>query len=157
KKQTRDRRITIGRYGSPRAVEGARAKALSLAAVASTGGDPAMAASTPKGGWTVAPGAGLYLGDSDKSGRGGRPNKKASTWKIDEQQIRQHIVPVLGNKLVEDVTSDDVEALQARVAKVRPCDTRPQRTGGGVGAAVRTVAVLSTLLSFAIKRKLFTG
>ncbi len=57
------------------------------------------------------------------------PQQEDSTWKIDARQIRQHIVPALGRKLVADVTSEDVEALQARIAKVRPCNTRPQRTG----------------------------
>jgi integrase len=97
----------------------------------------------------------LYLDPEDpKGGRSWRPNKKESTWKVDEQTLRQHIVPVLGNKPVAAITPEDVEELQAVIARIRPCPTRPQRTAGGKGAAVRTLAVLSTLMSFAIKKKL---
>lgn len=89
----------------------------------------------------------------------GRP-KKQSTLKIDRGRVDRHILPLLGDKLVQDIGLRDVERF---FHAVRRGDTAvTERTGprgvarvtGGATTAARTVDLLGSLFSYAMRQGL---
>lgn len=97
----------------------------------------------------------LYLAE-------GATHKKPSTLKADRGRMIHHVKPLLGDKGVETLTRADVERMTIDVktgkaiARRNPTETR--RAGsvptGGAGTAAQCVALVSTLMAFAINRKL---
>ena len=89
--------------------------------------------------------------------RAGRP-KKDSTVATDKSRIEAHIKPLLGKKLVPDVTLADVETFMQRVADGATAKPRGKGRGnpasGGKGTASRTVGLLGAIFSYAVKRHL---
>jgi integrase len=87
-------------------------------------------------------------------GRKGLP-KKASTLEIDRGRIARHIVPLLGKKLLKDLTSADVKRFLEGVMSGKTAalvKTRPHglaRVTGGSTAAVRAVGLLGGMLTYA--------
>ena len=89
--------------------------------------------------------------------RSGRP-LKPSTLYTDEGSCRRHVIPLLGKKIVRDVTPDDVawfimavtEGKTAGIFKV-PGSRGKAVVRGGEGAARRTVARLSAIFTHAVK------
>ncbi len=84
--------------------------------------------------------------------------KKASTLGIDQGRIKRHIVPLLGDKLVREVTTDDVVSFMhnVRLGKTAVTEkTGPRgvaRVSGGDGTARRTVGLLGSIFSYSMKR-----
>ena len=70
------------------------------------------------------------------------PRLKESTRKSDESILRTTILPALGNRLVKDLTCDDVKALYRKASRATPIQ------------ANRAVAVLSKLFAVAEKEGL---
>jgi integrase len=84
----------------------------------------------------------------------------ASTLAVDEGRIRRHIVPILGRKLVRDITLDDVSSFMhsVRLGKTATTiKTGPRgvaRVRGGTTAANRAVGLLGSIMTYAVRQKL---
>lgn len=82
--------------------------------------------------------------------------KKASTISTDEGRIARHIKPLLGGKLVGEVTRADIEKFMRDVANGKTAtDERTKKHGraivrGGKGTATRTVRLLGGIFSYAV-------
>ena len=150
----RERRITIGKHGSPWTCEDARIKAGDLQRAVAEGRDPMEDKADAKAALTIKELADLYLAE----GPAEKPNKKASSWKADMSNIRRHIVPLLGDKLVKSITQADVARFQRDVAAGKTATD--EKTGfrgraiveGGKGTAARSLAVLGAMLQFGMGR-----
>lgn len=153
----RTRRVTIGLHG-PVTAEQARKEALSLLGQVAKGEDPAEDKAGRRKSLTVAQLCANYLADADRGlvlGRSGKA-KKASSLACDRGRIEHHIVPLLGTRLVQDLTRMDVQRLirdvqtgktaKSYVSKAR----RLVPITGGPSAAARTVGLLGGMLSYAI-------
>ena len=84
------------------------------------------------------------------------PPKKTSTLAVDKGRIARHIVPLLGSKLVRDVTPGDIRRFMAAVAAgktkadVKTCKRGRAIVEGGRGAATRTVGFLGGIFTYAV-------
>jgi integrase len=84
------------------------------------------------------------------------PPKKASTLVSDRGRIARHIIPLLGSKLVRDVTSADVRRFMVAVANGKTkADLKTGKRGraivrGGKGTATRTVGLFGGIFSYAV-------
>ncbi len=151
----RTRRYTIGLHGKFTPDE-ARKRAARLLAEVADGGDPSGERAEARKAMTVAEVADLYLSE----GPAEKPNKKASSWKADESNIRRHILPLLGRRLAKSLTQADVARFQSDVAAGRTA--ADEKTGfrgraivkGGKGTAARSLAVLAAMLQFGVGRGL---
>ncbi len=152
----RSRRYRIGAHGSPWTCEEARAKAGELLRRLADGIDPLEAKEERRTASTVADLVDLYLAE----GPADRPNKKARSWELDRGNLTRHVLPLMGGKVVKGLTSTDVAKLQADIAAGKTAadvKTRKQgraRVTGGKGTAARTVATMSAMLSFAVRREI---
>lgn len=159
----RKRRYTIGQYGAF-TLEQAQAEARKLAARVADGIDPQLAKRAAKSealstAVTISALCEEYLADA----RGGlvtyrgRP-KKESTLNIDDGRVERHIKPLLGPMLARDVTGADVERFMHDVrlgktaAVVKTGPRGKARVTGGATTASRTVDLLGSVFSYAIKR-----
>ena len=128
------------------------------------GEDPAEERATRRGSMTVAELCDAYLAAADKGlimGKGGQA-KKASTLYVDRGRIERHIKPLLGRRLVAELTTPDVQRF---VRDVRGGKTAGVvKTGfrgkavveGGPGTAARTVELLGGILSYAVSERVIT-
>jgi len=89
----------------------------------------------------------------------GKPKKK-STLDIDAGRVRRHIVPVIGHKLVPDITKQDVERLfhEVRTGKIAVDEkTGPYgraRVTGGATTAARTIDLFGSMMTYAVQNEL---
>lgn len=152
----RTRRYTIGKHGSPWTCEEARTKAVELLRGLVVGIDPMATKAQGKAALTVADLVDLYLDE----GPAEKPNKKASSWATDTSNLRRHVVPLLGKKLLKQLTPQDIARFQADVTAGRTvADVKTGKFGraivrGGKGTAARATSVLAAMLTFAARRKL---
>ena len=159
--QGRSRKVTIGQHGTW-TPELAREEAKRLLREVDRGRDPAEMREEEKNALTVSQLCEEYF-DRVRRGhpytlkRNGRPLKQ-STLYTDEGACLRHVIPLLGKKIVRDVTPDDVawfimavtEGKTAGVFKV-PGTRGKAVVRGGEGAARRTVARLSAIFTYAVK------
>jgi integrase len=100
-----------------------------------------------------------YLETAEKGlvlGKRGQP-KKASTLATDRGRIERHIIPLLGNKSVRDLSCADVSRFIRDVTQGKTAVD--ERTGpygrsivkGGAGTAARTAGLLSGIIAFAVQ------
>ncbi len=147
------RRYTIGGHGAPWTPEEARREATRLLGLIAAGIDPADARVDSRSELTVAELCDLYLSE-------GCTTKKPTTLVTDQRNIERHVKPLLGRKGVRAVTGADIERFQRDVAAGKTAadiHTGPRGRAivtGGKGVAVRTLAVLGAIFTFAVKRKL---
>jgi hypothetical protein len=123
------RRITIGRWGSPWTPDTARTEAQRLLGEVAAGLDPAQDKRDRRRALTMNELFATYLDEAGAGrilGRGGRA-KKASTITFDEGAIRAHLAPLLGDRKVSDVTRRDVEKLMPSPAARRRAPSRASR------------------------------
>lgn len=151
----RQRRITIGVYGKITAEE-ARAKAKDILAKAHLGEDVAEKRDEVRASLTV----GQLIDAWSKDGvlinrRTGAPRKQVN---IDNEvaQANHHIRRLLGARTVESLVKGDIQRLRTQIATGETTTKRKGRTRGlikvkgGQGAAVRTVRLFSSILSYAV-------
>jgi integrase len=149
------RKLTIGRHGSPWTAQTARTEAKRLLGLVAAGQDPAQSRTAERQAVTVAELCDLYLAE-------GSTHKKPSTLKADRGRIIHHIKPLLGKKSVQKIGRADIERMMADVksgstacsppkGRKRPPGSLPN---GGTGVAAQCVALVSTLLTFAVARGL---
>ncbi len=150
------RKVTIGKHGSPWTPETARGEAKRLLGQVANGCDPAKTRTGDKTAFTVTELCELYLAE-------GIAHKKESTLRSDKGRIKHHIIPLLGYKRVDALTRADLERLLINVKagktaapKASNGEKRPAGglTVGGSGVAGQCVTLMSTILSFAVKRGL---
>jgi hypothetical protein len=153
----RTRRITIGPHGAITA-EQARVEARKLLGLVAGKKDPAESRTQLRKAPSVADLCDRYLKDSELGlvmYRG--KAKAASTKQIDKGRIERHIRPLLGRRLVEEVSRTDVEGfMRSVIAGETATDVRTGRHGraivkGGRGTAARTVGLLGGMFSYAIR------
>jgi integrase len=154
-KQTR--RLVLGPHGAITAEE-ARKRAARERGKVSDGRDPAAERKAEMKAQTVKELCDAYLEATDKGlvmGKRRRP-KKASTIATDRGRIERHILPLLGNRKVKDLTAPDIIKFMRDVtAGKTACDVKTGKRGraiveGGAGTAARTVGLLGGILSYAV-------
>lgn len=153
------RRLTLGKAGALTPDE-ARLLAKDALAKVHAGEDPAAIKASTRAAKTVAELCDLYLRDAEAGNVIGRRGtvKKASTLASDRGRIERHIKPLLGNKLVRDVSKADIERFLRDVANGKTAaDIKTKKRGraivtGGKGTATRTVRLLGGILTYAIEQ-----
>ena len=143
----RERKMTLGRYGALTPQE-ARLEAKRVLGQVAAGTDPAEEKQASRSAETIAD-----LCDEHLEANNGRI--KASTWKMDESRIEQHIKPLLGTRTVQSLTPKDVEKLLTDITAGKSAKSknggRGGRTKGGPGVARRSVSMLGTILERAVR------
>lgn len=154
----RSRRYTIGLHGvwTP---ETARLEAKAQLGRIARGDNPAEEKQLDHRALTVKQLCELYRNDLEAGlilGKGGRP-KKASTIYTDLGRIKRHIVPLLGNRRVKDLTRADATKLLRDVmaGNTRVSIKTEKLRGksivrGGPGTASRTLGLFGAILTYAI-------
>jgi len=154
----RTRRVKIGTHGAL-TLEEARKEAKGILGDVARGEDPQGDRVTRRKSLTIKELCDNYLQAAERGlimGKGGKP-KKASTLYTDRGRIDRHIRPLLGSKLVRDVTQADVSRFIRDVAsgKTATVEKTERKRGkaiveGGTGTAARTAGLLGGILSFAV-------
>jgi integrase len=154
----RSRRVTIGRFGVLTPEEARQRARLALSDVAN-GDDPAERRSADRVAVTLAEFCRDYLTKAENglvlTKRGKR--KKASTNYTDRGRAERHIIPLLGHRTVKDLTTADLRGFMRDViAGKTAADIKTKARGrsivkGGRGAATRTMALLSAVLTHAVE------
>lgn len=158
---------TIGRFGVDMTAEQARDAAAKLKlAIKHQAANPATDRRDRIAADTVAELADSYLAERPSMKRRGKERpKKESSWKQDASGISAHIKPQLGSRSILSLKQSDIERFRDAVAKGKTARDMTVAKGepgykprsrvivhGGVGAANRSLAVLSAMLSWAVKR-----
>ncbi|MGZ2477955.1 integrase [Sinorhizobium medicae] len=154
-KQTR--RFKIGVHG-PLTVEEARKEAKAVLGDVARGEDPQLDRATRRKSLTVKDLCETYFEAAEKGlifGKRGKP-KKASTLYVDKGRANRHIIPLLGNKLVQDLTAADAVKMMRDITTGKTA--ADEKTGkvrgraivtGGAGTASQSVTLLSAILTYA--------
>jgi len=149
------RRLTVGR-ADRLPPEEARHAAIKMLAQVANGVDPATEREQERNALTVGELADLYL----KEGPAAKVEKRPRSWATDASNIRAHIKPLIGSKLMKALTATEVQRLQQDIAVGKTKrDEKTKSRGraivtGGPGIAARSVRVLSAMYGFAIKRRI---
>lgn len=153
-REGRRRRFTIGRFGII-TVEQARDLARIKLGEVAAGIDPAEISQTERQEQKVGALCDWYLEEARAGRILGRRNRpiKASTLDGDENRIRVHIKPLIGQRVAKYLTIADVEKMQndiwtGKTAKARK-GGRSNQVKGGAGAASRCVSTLQSILGHA--------
>ncbi|MEO8242231.1 MAG: integrase family protein [bacterium] len=155
--QGRSKRLTIGQHG-PLTCDEARKAAKTLLAKVTLRSDPAAQRKADREEPTVEEFCGAYLLAVESGALQTRRGKsKASiTLAVDRGRIRNHILPILGKKLVRDLTRSDVLALLSGVTMGKTAKSLPSEklrgrveVQGGKGTAKKAVQLLGAILAYA--------
>lgn len=144
----RKRLLTIGEFG-PLTVAQARKAATIHKGEVIAGKDPVIERKAGNGQRTVKNLCANYLKEAKAS------NRNENSYKIDERNVRNHIIPRIGGLSVADVESDDVIALYRAVRDGKTARPRPETqlggatVTGGTVVANRVLALSSSLFSYA--------
>ncbi len=150
---SKTRRHTICKVGSPYTVDQAREHAAGLLRGLRNGIDPQDAKAEARAALTVGQLGDAYL----LEGPALKPNKKASSWANDRSALTRHIKPLLGGKLLPELTKAHVSRFQADVAAGKTAaDVKTGPRGravvtGGPRAASHATVILTAMLGFAVE------
>lgn len=156
------RRMKVGDHGAVTCDEGRKLALATLGGVVK-GGDPLLDKRTRRDSITVAELCEQYMEAAEKGlifGKRRLP-KKAYTIIQDRARIDRHISPLLGRKLVKDLTRGDVarfirDVTAGRTAVDLPSD-KPRgriKVTGGAGTATRAANFLGAVLQWALHESL---
>jgi integrase len=158
-------RLTIGQYGRL-TLDEARREARKILGCVEKGEDPAEEKRRAKAhALTTAGTVGALCDDYMRDALAGKVTyrgkpKKQSTLEIDGGRINRHIKPLLGKFRVTALTQKDVEKFMhdVRLGKTATVEkTKPRgkaRVTGGDGTARRTVGLLGSIFTYAVKEGL---
>ncbi|SCB48417.1 Site-specific recombinase XerD [Bradyrhizobium shewense] len=158
RKAGRSRRVKIGAHGAL-TVEEARKEARVILGDVARGEDPAEDRATRRKSITVRELCDNYIAAAEAGLIMGKRNlpKKPSTLASDRGRIEQHIKPLLGYKLVRDLTLADVnrfikDVTVGKTARIAKSDKKRGKSvvEGGAGTAARTAGLLGGILTFAV-------
>lgn len=148
------KRMALGPHGKL-TTENARKLAVMTLSDVLKGEDPAEERATRRSSLTIGQLCDNYLQAAELGlimGKGGRP-KKISTLSTDRGRINRHIKPLLGTKLVRDVTQSDINRFIRDVAngKTAVVEKTERKRGkaiveGGAGTTSRTAGLLGGIL-----------
>ena len=149
------RRLVIGKHGSPWTPDGARNEAKRLLGLVADGQDPAAVRKAEARRMTFSALCDLYLAE-------GTAHKKPRTLAADRGRINHHLKPLLGSKRIDEISRAAVERLMRDVMAGKTAAPKPKKgerkpgslASGGKGVAAQCVALVSTVLSFAVARGL---
>lgn len=151
------KRMTIGKYGKDLTPDQARKKAAALSREVYNGGDPAGEKKRKRKALTVNDLLDEYL-------KSAKWERKADTTKAaDRPRIEKHLRPLLGNKIIETMTGEDVRrAFNAIRDGKTAADTKTGHRGrsiirGGEGAARMAIRVMRAVFAWGAKEKLIGG
>jgi integrase len=153
----RTRRISLGQHGALTPAEARQRAAVILGRVKS-GEDPAEDRNQTRKAMTVRQLCEAYLRAADEQlilGKRSLP-KKLSTLATDRGRIERHIIPLLSNRKVRDLTPVDITRFMRDVASGKTAiDVKTRKHGraiveGGKGTAARTTGLLGGILSYAV-------
>lgn len=153
----RSRRYTIGLHGiwTP---DTARKEARVQLGKIAQGENPAEARQLDRNAMTVAELADLYIEAMDAGliiGKGGR-SKRPSTIYVNKGQLRGHIIPLIGQRRVQDLTKADVTKMMNDViAGTTKAVRKTKKRGksilrGGRGTASKCVGLTGSMLTYAV-------
>jgi integrase len=155
----RSRRYTIGLHGVWTPETARREAKIQLGRVAH-GENPAEERELDRKALTMRQLCEQYVADMQAGlilGKGGRP-KKASTVEVDTGRIRRHIIPLVGNLRVRDITKADMNSLMRDIiaGKTRVSVKTEKLRGraivrGGPGTATRTMGLLGGIFTYAVQ------
>lgn len=153
------RRMTIGRHGTLTTDQARKLAIETMGGVVLQKADPLLERKTRRASLTVAELCDQYMAAAEKGlilGRSKRP-KKASTIEIDRGRVERHIKPLLGSKLVIDLTRSDVVRFARDVTTGKTATkSRKGKNGarievkGGAGTAARTTGFLGGIMTYAV-------
>lgn len=89
-----------------------------------------------------------------------KPDKRASSWERDRIAFDRHLIPLLGKRRLDSITTSDLSKWQADVASGKTA--KLEKTGkrglarvtGGKGTAARGMLAVSAMLAWCVRRKL---
>ena len=140
------RQQVLGRHGKVTAEE-ARKDAKAILNAAERGKDPQAEKAAARAALTVAELCDLYV-------REGATTNKAKTLEADKSRIKWHIKPLIGSVKINRLTKTDVERLVREIAAGKTATEAAPHVKGGKPSATRTLALLRSILTFAIGRKM---
>jgi integrase len=146
------RRLSIGKHGSPWTPDTARIEAKRLLAEIAAGRDPQAARKEERKALTFSELTDLYISE-------GVSHKKPSTLRADLGRIEHHLKPLLGKVRADRVGRAEIERMRDAVAGGKTAEKVEKRQAGsiatgGKGAAAQCVALAATIFTFAISRGL---
>jgi integrase len=150
----KQRWFTIGEHGSPWTPDKARDKAREVIFKARQGEDLQADKVERRNAVTISQVIDLYL----EQGPSDRPNKRESSWARDRMDLNNHVRPLVGDIAIKDLKPSHVSRMQADVVagktakNVKGGFRTRYIVKGGAGAGARSVATLSAMLSWAIRR-----
>ena len=160
----RTRRYTIGLHGIWTAETARQEAKVQLGRVAQ-GDNPSEERLLDHQALTVKELCSMYLKDLDAGlilGKGGRP-KKTTTIITDTGRIHRHIMPLIGNRRVIDLTKTDITKVMKDIMAGKTAvsvKTKKLRgkavVTGGAGTATRTVGLLGGIFTYAMEAGVIT-
>lgn len=145
------RQWTIGIHGSPWTADSARTEAKRRLGEIVQGKDPTEAKNRER--VRMKDFCARYLEQYAAA------KKKASSAELDRKNIQNHVIPLIGQKFVDELKPTDIEAFKnaVREGKTAPRDAKAKRKAqggglvvrGGPGVANRCLTLLSTMLNLA--------
>ncbi len=163
----RQRVATIGEHGSSWTAEQARDQAESFRKIADRRRDPIEERAEAERAEAEARRRAITVRELvDRwliEGRAANPAKRESSWATDARKLRRHMVPLLGDIHIQNLTKGDIESAQAKIAA--GATKLDEKTGfrgraivrGGRGAARSAVMSLSACLAWAVDQEIITA